>query len=373
MPSTITPSTDSHQLLLKAACCPHEVGIQAWQQWHSIVDIEQLDSESYRLLPLLYKNLAANQVEHPEMTRLQGVYRRHWYSNQLIIRELTTVLHAFQTAAIHCLVLGDAALLGYYGPDFGVRPIEQLDLLVSPQDAAQAMQVLAELNWNAKVKLTDSFMTLHSKIGLWNSSHQLLHLHWRIFGTDIPANPKDELWQTADVVSLNHYSIRTLNPVAQILYICTRITAADGAIAPLWVADFVKLVGTNSRQEFWELLIDHAINARLALPLQRLINAGFAILELPPSSVVQRIQSLPISLLERLEQRFGEMLGRSPFSRYLQYLRQVESSQGGANPSVSSLLNYYQTSWGLKQPWQVPFHGVSRLAHHLVRHLQLKS
>ncbi|MBD2459424.1 nucleotidyltransferase family protein [Oscillatoria sp. FACHB-1407] len=375
MPDTITLPPDSHQLLLKAACCSNQVGLKAWQEWQGQVDIEQLDSESYRLLPLLYKNLATNQIQSHEMTRLQGVYRRHWYSNQLRIRELTDILQAFETANIRCCVAGDAALLPYYGSDLGMRPIDQLDVVVAPQDGLKAIQVLARLNWHARVELTDSFMALHSKIGLWNASHQLLHLHWRMFGSDVSAAQDDGFWQTAAVVSLNQNSIRTLNPIAQILHICTRITAADGAIAPLWIADFAKVVSFNPSENFWESLIQAASKARLMLPLRQLINAGATILEPLPASHINRIQSVPLSPLEWLEQQFGGVLGRSPLSRYFQYLRQADSSQGGANPSVMSLLHYYQQSWGLKQPWEVPLHGVVRLVRFAwsVRSLKVKS
>lgn len=366
MPSTITPPlTDPHQLLLKAACCTSETGIQAWQQWHTTANIEQLDSESYRLLPLLSKNLVANQVQTSEMTRLQGVYRRYWYSNQLMIRELTTVLQALQAANINFLLVGDAVLLGYYGADLGMRPVEQLDVVVSPQDASKAIQVLAQLNWQAKATLTDSFKSLHSKIGLWNSSHLLLHLHWRLFGVDVPQNLDSGLWQTAESALLHQAPVRTLNSVDQILYICTRIATTPGAIAPLWIADFAKVVNARPSHNLWERLIEGAVNARLVLALQRLINAGVTILELPiPSAVVQRIQSLPISSLERLEQRFGQQSARSPLARYLQYLRQAESSHAHQN-ILMSMLNYGQHAWGLQQSWQVPIYGAFRLVNRL--------
>jgi len=74
--------TREQELLLRAALLQGNDAINAWHEWKSSVDIEQLDQGSYRLLPLLYRSLHIDGVEDPLMNKLKGVYRMTWYKNQ---------------------------------------------------------------------------------------------------------------------------------------------------------------------------------------------------------------------------------------------------------------------------------------------------
>ena len=78
--------TREQELLLQAALMQGKETIDAWEAWKSTVEIAQIDQGSYRLLPLLYKNLRDHGVEDPWADTLKGVYRSTWYKNQLLFR-----------------------------------------------------------------------------------------------------------------------------------------------------------------------------------------------------------------------------------------------------------------------------------------------
>src|SRR4051794_33088149 len=54
-------------LLLRAALMCGERSVQAWHGWREGGELDDLDPASFRLLPLVYRNLLAAGLEDPEM------------------------------------------------------------------------------------------------------------------------------------------------------------------------------------------------------------------------------------------------------------------------------------------------------------------
>ncbi|MBD3562866.1 nucleotidyltransferase family protein, partial [Planktothrix sp. FACHB-1355] len=156
--------TSEQELLLLAALQQGKDATDAWQQWKTTVDIEDIDPESYRLLPLLYRNLSVHGVEDSEMVRLKGVYRRRWYENQLLVSKITELLRYFQDAAIETLILKDVALLLHYYQDDGLHPIDIFDIFVRWADGDAAIALLNKLGWKLKEKAPDKILSKLSVI-----------------------------------------------------------------------------------------------------------------------------------------------------------------------------------------------------------------
>ncbi|HNG96267.1 MAG TPA: hypothetical protein PLB32_25930, partial [Acidobacteriota bacterium] len=76
------------ELLLQAALLNGEQALAAWKTWCSKVDLQALDTSSYRLLPLLYHNLNRLQVKHPWLPIMRGVHRHTWVKNQTLLYEM---------------------------------------------------------------------------------------------------------------------------------------------------------------------------------------------------------------------------------------------------------------------------------------------
>jgi len=98
MPGFLPSSVQSS--LLRASLSDGPEALQAWQDWRAATDIDTLDQESYRLLPLLYDNLRRLGVDDPVLVRYRSVYKHMWYRNQLTFRAITlSVLLAVVLAA----------------------------------------------------------------------------------------------------------------------------------------------------------------------------------------------------------------------------------------------------------------------------------
>ena len=69
--------TPAQELLLRSALLTGPGALEAWQRWKSQHDLveSELDHGSFRLLPLVYRNLSAQGIEEPHLARLKGIYR----------------------------------------------------------------------------------------------------------------------------------------------------------------------------------------------------------------------------------------------------------------------------------------------------------
>src|SRR5262245_20078562 len=90
--------TENQRLLLLAAIGTSADAEEAWLRWRSAVDIATLDAGSFRLLPLLYKNLSRRATDDPWMAKLKGVYRQSWYRNTLLFHRTAGILAALHDA-----------------------------------------------------------------------------------------------------------------------------------------------------------------------------------------------------------------------------------------------------------------------------------
>ncbi len=130
--------TPGQILLMRAAVEAGPGAFESWQHWLEMVDInkEYLDSISYRLLPLVYHNLAGTHVDHPLMARLKGVYRRAWLENQLALQKVIPFIAQLHDSGIQVMLLDDlTSILRLYDGQ-GVRRPYALDILFQAEDTS---------------------------------------------------------------------------------------------------------------------------------------------------------------------------------------------------------------------------------------------
>ena len=125
--------TSAQRLLLRAVVLRGAEALAAWQRWTQAVDLDGLDAGSIRLLPQLYRSLEREGVRDPLMSRLKGVYRHTWYGNQLRLRDAAVVLGELSRRGIEPMLLKGAALTLLHYRDSGLRPMEDVAVLVRTQ------------------------------------------------------------------------------------------------------------------------------------------------------------------------------------------------------------------------------------------------
>src|SRR5262245_43289127 len=111
-----------------------------------MADLDHLDAGSIRLLPLLYRTLERTGGGHDALLgKLKGVYRHAWYGNQLRLRDTAVVLGELQRRGVDAMLLKGAALTLVHYRDHGLRPMEDVDLLVREAQCQSAIAALTGL------------------------------------------------------------------------------------------------------------------------------------------------------------------------------------------------------------------------------------
>ena len=74
---------------MRAALLHGRSALEAWEEWRARTDIDHLDAGSYRLLPLLYRNLHRQGARDPTLEGFRNHYHRVWRENQLLFHRST--------------------------------------------------------------------------------------------------------------------------------------------------------------------------------------------------------------------------------------------------------------------------------------------
>ena len=144
--------TPTQVLLLRASLMQGEDAIDSWHKWKSLTNLNDVDKGSKRLFPLAYMNLVSQGVRDPLFGEFKEIWHGTWYGNKIMFHQLAELLRLFHGAGIETLILKGAALALLYYEDCGVRPMEDVDVLIPTKKAASAVKLLKRLGWIAESK-----------------------------------------------------------------------------------------------------------------------------------------------------------------------------------------------------------------------------
>lgn len=224
--------------LLRAALAEARPAREAFLEWSETVDLEALDVESTRLLPLLAANLTTAGVEHPWMAKLQGVHRSHWYRNQVLLRRLVGVAEDLSSASVAAQLSMGAALAPLYYPDNGARSLHDAAVLVQAEHAIAAARRLAASGWTALGLGARDFappIVLARDGAPFRGADGLrFTLRWRRLDASLRPGAEDDLWAEAQGTQIEGCgTVQVAGAAPLLLEVC-----AGADASPLgWVAD----------------------------------------------------------------------------------------------------------------------------------------
>jgi hypothetical protein len=354
--------SQEQQLLLQAALLQGEAAINSWQKWKTLVNIDDVDQESYRLLPLLYRNLSAHNLTDPYIGRLKGVYRRTWVENQVWFQKIRSILGSFQETNIKIIMLKDPALNLHYYQDYGLRYINHLDFLINSKDVLIAIKLLQKLGWIAKEKIPNPTVTFSHYIGFENESKQYLSLRWHLFADGFNQNLETEFWQSAILTQVSDFPVYLLSATDQLFYTCV-FGGLTNSISPISrLADAAIAIQSYPSEINKNQLVTLAEKYRFILLLKMRMIQLQEILNPPISSaILPELENLSISKFEDQEYQLiihekNTALNRLKI-RYFQYSRIVNTD----NFNLLNFFSYLQYIWGLENLWQVPIQAMIRV------------
>ena len=359
-------TTQQQELLLRAALLNGREAIDAWSEWKSCVDIDDidlLDPGSYRLLPLVYRNLNNQRVEDPLMMKLKGIYRLTWYKNQMLFHTIANLLRSFHKAGIETMVLKGAALTFFCYKDYGLRPMNDFDVLIHTGQALQAVHLLKELGWQPRnFEPSEDYISVSYSHGFVDNSNRELDLHWHLLSQNRNEGADDAFWEGAVLTKVHDIPVYLLNTTDQLLHICVHGAKWNDIPSFRWVADAFMVMKNALSEIDWNRLITQAKKRRLILPLKDTLNYLRDSFDAPiASKFLQSIKDIPVSKIDRIEYKITV----SPPSRWTAVLDlwcQHSRLMGNANVMRKFIRfpRFLQDIWRLSI-WKLPFYGVFKV------------
>lgn len=208
--------------------------------------------------------------------RLAQVYYQETAHNSLLFRELARILQGLRQAGIPVIVMKGAALAGLY-PEFGLRPMVDLDLLVMPDALERAVQVMYDLGYSPGTpEITQGINTQVSyNVELRGGPQDTLtiELHWSLVAAlgDWRSAPTGWFWQQTGPFepggSLGSMGLvqescagMVFNPTAQLLYLAAHLFLRHSGLQQrlLWFYDIYLLVEQNRARLDWDDLLQQS-------------------------------------------------------------------------------------------------------------------
>lgn len=354
--------TPDQEILLRASLLKGEPSLQAWMAWAAEADLDRVDPGSYRLLPLLYRNLQEQGVRHPLMTKLRGIYRMTWYKNGILFRALEALLKCFEEAGIPTMILKGAALIPLHYKAFGLRPMEDFDVLVPEDRRADAMRVARDAGYSEDDVDPARLFSYSHAVSMKNAGGMKLDLHWRVFPAAYSWSSDLDFWEGAVPMNLPGVSTTAMNPADLLLHVCVHAAMWNPVPPVRWAADAAMIIRTSPGRLDWDRLLDMARRKRLIVPLKETLLLLQKILGIDvPGPFLKSLHAVLPSQGEIIHHRqqaeFSTLLGRFP-SKVSAYLHIMEGAK--ATEILAGLPRYFQMIWGMKSPWLFPFEFMRR-------------
>jgi hypothetical protein len=297
---------DDQWLALDVCLRRGPAAVESWERWKRVAGTADLEPGTFRLGPLMYRNLEAHGVRDPDLGRLRGLYRATWCANQLLFRAMLPHVERMQSAGIPVILLKGAALAVLHYGDIGARPMADLDVLVPRDQIEAATRILLASGFARAPGAPDRFNATLSRLfhayTFEDRYGRHLDLHWRLFAA--PGGDEDEpdVWNATVPMTVQGLETLALGPADQLLHVCGH-GAAWNHVPPLrWMTDAAAVMRTSGASIDWGRLRAGARGCRMVLALRtalRTLERSFDIAA--PDGFLASLDEIPVSKAERLQ------------------------------------------------------------------------
>lgn len=236
----------------------------------------------HRLGPMLRHRLGNGDLAAaiPQEVRayLKATHRRHTLRNLKIFRELVTVTRILDAGQIPSIALKGAFLAQFAYAELGLRPMRDLDLLLKPEKAVEAFELLKSHGYQAMFDGSPEayFEDRKHLPPLTGPGGIGIELHHRLtYPTSHLAFHDDaveELWGRSRASMVGGIPVRFLCPEDMLLHLCVHATMEHLLnVGPLALADVALLIGTQPVD--WKAFLENVSGGnwqRCVLPLLHL-------------------------------------------------------------------------------------------------------
>ncbi|MDD2754218.1 MAG: nucleotidyltransferase family protein [Methanothrix sp.] len=195
--------------------------------WDDILERSEIQGISQRLYCNLLKINKDWKVPANVMDDLREKYLINISKNMLHFRELANILRSFNDLNIKIIVLKGAFLAQIIYKDIGLRPMNDIDLLIREEDLQMVEKALAELRYYVSSKQSNEILQTHPTKELHfvnQDTKVIIDIHWDIqpiqsqFRIDV-----DTLWEKAQLAKIDDIITLALSPENILQHLCLHI------------------------------------------------------------------------------------------------------------------------------------------------------
>jgi len=241
--------------------------VEALPSWNPLPKL----AEVHGLAPLVYTHLGTANiaVPHPVERELHARYIQHNHANRVRAGVLTEILAAFEKEGIDLLVMKGMAMAHMVYPHLRLRPMSDIDLLVSKSDAGRGQGLLAGLGFRddiaADVASPHHMSIVHRQV---KGMVVCVELHHNLNRRLTPETSFEALRPTALPFTLNDSQrvAYTLSFADLLTHTYKHMVDAPfQSFRLVWVADMISLVERFSDQINWDRVSTRVYNALTAI------------------------------------------------------------------------------------------------------------
>jgi len=311
-----------------------------------------------RLLPVAHANLGAQIHDDPVLGRVRGLVRMTWTRNQLLFRRAAPALEALEEAGIDGLILKGAPLALLHYESVAERPMADVDVLVRPERAAEAMRVLRELGWSPAREPAEAVIRAHHSHDFHEEGPGQIDLHWFSLwqsGDDEP------LWRAARPVQFAGVPTLAPDPADLLLIVCVHGAPREPEPAFRWVADAAVLI--RGGEVDWSRFEKEAERRELTITAAATLSYLAREFGLPiPASTLTRLSRAAAPHWERLA--FRAQIGRpGPLRTAVLVAERHHRLRRLSHiaPWHPGFMEFAGSVWGFERRRDVVRHGLRRL------------
>ncbi len=368
--------SDEKLLLLKSALLNGEDCINSWNNFLSNFNFEKTDPVCNKLSPLLYINLKKHKIETPLLAELKKIYNLTWYKNKLLFNKMFMAIEALTDTGIKSIPLKGMALTLAFYKDFGLRLMNDFDLLVPKEKIRGSVEILFKLEYYPlnNFNFQEKYLQINNSYTFIGKDGNEFDLHWHILFESCDSQTDEILSQNLLPTNVNNKIINVLSIENQLLQVIVHGLNNFTSSGFQWLADVIFLLQNFGGKITWTKLIANAEKLNLSLSLYigfKFIN--YEIKPLIPEWVLNELNSINFTKNERRELEIKTRGGGRRGHLYLlwyHYLRNKELKRFPAFPHY--FLIFLQHKWSVRKIWLVPVYsfyiGIIRLFNLLSKH-----
>ncbi len=332
--------TPSQMLLIEAALGHGDRAAAAWAGWEREFQLDHPDEGSFRLLPLVYRNLHTQGLTGPEWNRLKGIHRRAWSENQVLFHRVRPVLEELRAQDIPVMLLKGAALASLVYPDAGCRPMRDIDILVPVKRARDLFENLEARGWKPAYwrprEIAGGFLAFRHAMDFSGPEGGQIDLHWHALNLCCHEAADGPFWSHAEPLEFCGVPLLTCHVTEHLLQVLTHGIVWSAVPPVRWVADAVLLLRSDEAVD-WQRLVatcrawDLSPYVHCALEF---LNRAFALGI--PAWALDALERAPVSAATRAEfaRACAPMARRTAWQDLLSFYARWRRSLGGASPAL---------------------------------------